>query len=42
MIKEREGLVFAGEKDRSKEKIEELGSRELSYVCDLPLRLIGS
>ncbi len=30
------------EKDERKERSEELCSRELSYVCDLPLRLIGS
>jgi hypothetical protein len=41
MINEEEGK-FLGEKDRRKEKSEELCSRELSYVCDLPLRLIGS
>jgi hypothetical protein len=33
---------FLGGKDRRKEKSEELCSRELSYVCDLPLHLIGS
>ncbi len=27
-------------KDRRKERSEELCSRELSYVCDFPLRLI--
>ncbi len=40
-----EGLGSEGwflQKDRRKEKSEGLGSRELSYVCDLPLRLIGS
>jgi hypothetical protein len=31
-----------GERDRREEKSEELCSREPSYVCDLPLRLIGS
>jgi hypothetical protein len=38
----REGLVFFGKRDKRKEKSEELCSRELSYVFDLPLRLIGS
>jgi hypothetical protein len=42
MIKERDRLVFGGKKNRRKGKIEELDSKELSYVCDLPLRLIGS
>ncbi len=36
----REGWFL--EKDIRKEKSEELYSKELSYVCDLPLRLIGS
>jgi len=36
----REGFFW--EKDKRKERREELCSRELSYVCDLQLRLIGS
>ncbi len=38
----REGLCFLEKKQRRKEKSGELCSWELSYVCDLPLRLIGS
>ncbi len=40
-----EGLGTKGwflEKDRRKERREELYNRELSYVCDLSLRLNGS
>jgi hypothetical protein len=40
-ISVREGK-FLGREDSRKEKSEELCSRELSYVCDFPLRLIGS
>jgi hypothetical protein len=41
MISEEDQSVF-GEKNKRKEKSEELCSKELNYVCDLPLCLIGS